>query len=205
MGSMRLCRGDIFAGKPEAIAQGCNLMGYMGAGIALEFRNRYPMMYDEYKQACTDKKLTGGDVFIFELPDMKIYNLMTQTGCKGADIQFLRIALDNMCREAMMAGIKRITIPMIGAGLGGIQPSVCLNCYLEAVEKYNIELYVVVQVVPGIEPHPIMNEKHDPTEQFKRAREAAKTQAMRAEIMGKDDVPMEAASVVVDLDKDKKK
>lgn len=201
MGSMRLCRGDIFAGNPEAIAHGCNLLGVMGAGIAVEFKNRYPLMFDEYQKACKEKKLRGGDVFVYDAPGTKIFNLMTQSGCKGADIQFLREALDHMCEQAMRMGIRRVTIPMIGAGLGGIQPTVCLNCYLEAVEKYNIELYVVVQVVPGMKPCPMMDEKHDPADQFKRAREIALKNAARAEIAGIPEPPTEAASVVVDLDK----
>ena len=103
---------------------------------------------------------------------------MTQTGFNGADIQFMREAFEKMIEHANANGIDEITIPMIGAGLGGISPTVCFNVYLEAVEKFNGKLNVIVQFVENIVPHPIIDDKHDPRNQFKRAQELAKSQAL---------------------------
>ena len=45
--------GDIFSLKGvSSYAHGCNCAGAMGKGIALQFRNRYPAMYKEYKLLC---------------------------------------------------------------------------------------------------------------------------------------------------------
>lgn len=38
-------------------AHGRNCAGAMGKGIALQFKERFPKMYLEYKQLCKEKKL----------------------------------------------------------------------------------------------------------------------------------------------------
>lgn len=44
-------KGDIFTlTDVTSFAHGCNCAGAMGKGIALQFRNKYPEMYLEYKE-----------------------------------------------------------------------------------------------------------------------------------------------------------
>jgi hypothetical protein len=40
--------GDLFVNRfnPQALAQGCNCKGSMGAGIAVGFEERYPAMFE---------------------------------------------------------------------------------------------------------------------------------------------------------------
>lgn len=38
----------------DALAQGTNCKGVMGAGIAVAFRNNYPLMYAAYQKLCKD-------------------------------------------------------------------------------------------------------------------------------------------------------
>lgn len=48
-----LKEGDIFSLKDvSSYAHGCNCAGAMEKGIALQFTNRYPTMYKEYKLLC---------------------------------------------------------------------------------------------------------------------------------------------------------
>jgi hypothetical protein len=46
--------GDLFANhlQAQALANGCNCQGSMGAGIATGFRGRYAAMYEEYRRRC---------------------------------------------------------------------------------------------------------------------------------------------------------
>ena len=149
MGSMRLCRGDLFkvpANESVAIAHGCNILGIMGGGIALDVKRVFPEMYEEYHELCKNKKIGAGDFFYspqrLGKQPINVYNLMTQSGINGADIQFIRMAFERMFEDANKKGIKTIYIPMIGAGLGGISPSVCFNIYLETVERFNGRLNI---------------------------------------------------------------
>ena len=49
-------KGNIFTTECEVIVNTVNCSGVMGAGIAYEFRLRYPDMFYKYKELC-DKKL----------------------------------------------------------------------------------------------------------------------------------------------------
>ena len=56
--------GDLFAYPGlEAIAHGCNCMGVMGHGIAVEFKKRYPEMFRQYSALCNRKAFHLGNVF----------------------------------------------------------------------------------------------------------------------------------------------
>lgn len=191
MGTMRLCRGDLFktlSDESVAIAHGCNVLGAMGAGIAYDVKRIFPEMFDEYKELCKNKKLGPGDFFYspqrLKGQPVNVYNLMTQTGLNGADIQFIRTAFERMFEDANKKGIKTINIPMIGAGLGGITPTTCLNIYLETVERFNGRLNVIVQYVENIVPHEIVDDRNDPRNQYKRAREIAEKEALARQVAG---------------------
>ena len=44
--------GDMFDFNHQAYAQGVSNLGFMGRGIAVDFKNRYPQMFREYKELC---------------------------------------------------------------------------------------------------------------------------------------------------------
>lgn len=71
--------GDIFTSTAQALGHGVNVCGLMGAGIALQFRKRFPDMYLEYQKHCLSGALNPGDYFVWTLPDgRQIYNLASQ-------------------------------------------------------------------------------------------------------------------------------
>lgn len=190
MGSMRLCRGDLFKTTSPAIAHGCNVRGSMGAGIAFDIKRVFPAMFDDYKRLCNDKKIGPGNIFvsnqIMNNRPIVVFNLMTQTGFNGADIQFMHEAFDRMVDYANANNISEITIPMIGAGLGGITPSTCFNIYLGAIENFNGRLNVIVQYVENVVPHEIVDDRNDPRNIYKRAKELAEKQALQNQVTGLD-------------------
>ena len=49
--------GDLFKSETQTIVNTVNCVGAMGAGIALEFKNRYPNMFYSYKKICDSKLL----------------------------------------------------------------------------------------------------------------------------------------------------
>jgi len=143
-------RGDLFHHPGlKAFAHGCNCAGAMGKGIALEFRERFPRMYAEYKQRCTDGRFELGDVFVWsEEGGVTVFNLATQkTTRTRADIQAIETALTRMLAAAP-GQIDRIGLPRIGAGLGGL-PWEEVRALLERVGASTaIELIVFETYVP---------------------------------------------------------
>lgn len=101
-------------------AHGCNCAGAMGKGIALQFKERFPKMYIEYKKLCSEKKFILGDVFVYNYGAGYIFNLGTQSTWRTkADINAIGLSLNKMLQFASNNGINKIALPRIGAGLGG--------------------------------------------------------------------------------------
>ena len=142
-------KGDLFAEEAiRAYAQGCNCAGAMGAGIAIEFKRRWPGMFEEYALRCTDKRFGMGDVFVWSEGEHTIYNLGTQAHWrKKAQIPALAKSLEKMLALAAHAGIDRVGLPRIGAGLGGLDWNRVKKVITEAGQKSSVTMVVFEQFV----------------------------------------------------------
>ena len=49
---MKILFGDLFSSQCETLVKPVNCVGVMGKGIALEFKSKYPAMFDEYRLLC---------------------------------------------------------------------------------------------------------------------------------------------------------
>lgn len=114
--------GNVFAiDGVYCYAHGCNCAGAMGKGIALQFRQKYPQMYLQYKKLCNEGKFQLGDVFEYVSDNEHIYNLGTQKDWKTkAELNAIKESVYKMFLSASSQHVKGIAIPKIGAGLGGL-------------------------------------------------------------------------------------
>lgn len=117
--------GDLFVNSRSAdfFAHGCNCVGAMGAGIALQFKKEYPKMYETYRQMCKNQQFKPGDVFPwFEFGKPSVLNLATQLNLgSDAKLEYLETAFQNVVSRAEELKIKRLALPRIGAGIGGLK------------------------------------------------------------------------------------
>lgn len=116
-------RGDIF--KLEGVnsyAHGCNCSGAMGKGIALQFKIKYPRMYKDYKLLCKQGHFFLGEVFHYNYGEGIIFNLGTQKHWRTkAELDAIELSIKKMIEIALDIGIKKIAMPAIGSGLGGLE------------------------------------------------------------------------------------
>lgn len=139
-------RGDIFnIDGVNNYAHGCNCAGAMGKGIALQFKNKYPKMYSEYRVMCKDGLFNPGDVFDYNYGNGHIYNLGTQVSWKTkARLEYIENAVRRMLELAASDNVTKIALPAIGAGLGGLNWNDVKAILNRESENYpDIELYVV--------------------------------------------------------------
>lgn len=115
--------GDLFsADDVDALAHGCNCAGAMGRGIAVEFKRRWPQMYEEYRARCRSGELTLGKVFPWQAEDRWIYNLGTQAHWRTrAELTAVVSSVELMLTHAAEHGVRSIAMPRIAAGLGGLE------------------------------------------------------------------------------------
>lgn len=149
-----ILKGDLF-NTPEltAYAHACNCAGTMDAGVAVAFKKRWPRMYEEYVQRCKDKRLALGDVFVWLEEDAVVYNLAIQQHWRSrSKLSAFTRATQKMLELAAAAGVTRIGMPRIGAGLGGLDWRRVRSILLEEGEKSQVELLVFEQFVRAADP-----------------------------------------------------
>ena len=145
--------GDIFRiPQIRNYAHGCNCAGAMGKGIALQFKDRFPQMYIQYRTLCKNNKFVVGDVFQYPYKDGVVYNLGIQkTWREKSELKYIEQSLQKMMEMAAKNCVREIAMPAIGAGLGGgkwseIKPLIneVASCHL-SVDLYVIERYADVE------------------------------------------------------------
>jgi O-acetyl-ADP-ribose deacetylase (regulator of RNase III) len=111
--------GDLFTSDCPALGHGVNTLGSMGAGIAVEFRRRWPAMYDAYRAECRSGRLQPGGVFVWQADDRLIVNLATQRGVGrgAARLEWVRAA----AKQVAQLSLDGLALPRIGAGMGGLR------------------------------------------------------------------------------------
>ncbi len=136
--------GDLFTSDAPALAHGVNCFGVMGAGIAKEFRARYPEMFQHYYQQCKDQTLQPGAVMEWRPGDgPTIYNIASQDKPGGyAQLGWLGAGLVTSLASADRLGYDRIAVPWIGTGIGGLKQPPVEAMMRGAASKFNCDLEI---------------------------------------------------------------
>lgn len=146
-------KGDLFLSvESSALAHGCNCAGAMGKGIAVEFRRRWPAMYEEYRNLCMTSNFQLGDVFRWKDECTTIFCLGTQTSWRvAASHQAIQRATTNMLLIAEKEGVSEIRVPRIGAGLGGLDWASVKAILVDVASGSRVRLLVYEDFAPGQE------------------------------------------------------
>lgn len=121
--------GDIFTTNTAAVAQGVNVKGLMGAGLARAVAHKHPEVLPPYMAACKDKSLAPGGfqaVLIDNSPENVnydyIFNLASQNK-PGADasMEWLEASLEEAIVFVKEQGLTSFALPRIGCGIGALK------------------------------------------------------------------------------------
>jgi O-acetyl-ADP-ribose deacetylase (regulator of RNase III) len=142
-------KGDLFRTEGiRAYGVGVNCAGSMDAGVAVAFKKRWPRMFEEYAARCADGRLHLGDVFVWSEGDEVVYSLAIQEHWKARSrLPAFARALRKMVKLAEHAGVERVGLPRIGAGLGGLDWRRVKSITEEVGAETPVELVVFEQFV----------------------------------------------------------
>lgn len=91
-----------------------------------------------------------GDVFAWTHEHITVFNLGTQkTWRTKADLIAVKAALEAMIQLAEQAGIRRVGLPRIGAGLGGLAWQDVRSVLVALGESTSVELVVFEEYEPS--------------------------------------------------------
>lgn len=117
--------GDILAEDAEALVNTVNCVGFMGRGIALQFKKAWPENFKAYAAACRRHEVQPGRMLVFETGLLTnpryLINFPTKRHWRGnSRIEDIEAGLTALVEEVRKRGIRSIAIPPLGAGLGGL-------------------------------------------------------------------------------------
>lgn len=137
--------GNIFNSNAEALVNTVNCVGPMGKGIALEFRRRFPDMFEVYKQVCERGELRPGSILPYRKSKPWILNFAVKDDWKHpSKVIWIEQCLDKFCAWYPKTGLKSVAFPWMGAMNGGIpleKIKEVTRRYLEHLPDIEIEVY----------------------------------------------------------------
>ena len=124
-------RGNIFTSGAAALVSPVNCIGVMGKGLALEFKKRFPMMFEEYRQRCAGVYGFGaGKIMpiIIHGTSTIVINFSTKKHWKdNSRLEWVDAGLKEL-HNYLAARVMRkenykfsVAIPPLGCGLGGLK------------------------------------------------------------------------------------
>lgn len=122
---IEISRGNLLEAKTEALVNTVNCVGYMGKGIALQFKMAFPDNFKSYERACKVEEVRPGKMFVFETDSMfnpkYIINFPTKRHWKGKSrLEYIEIGLQALTKEIQKLEISSVAVPPLGCGLGGL-------------------------------------------------------------------------------------
>lgn len=113
--------GNIFESYAECLVNTVNCEGYMGKGIAYQFKLRYPQNNKDYIRVCKNKELYIGSIHSFYEDGKIIVNFPTKDKWREkSKMSYIETGLDLLVEFIKNKSITSIAIPPLGCGNGGL-------------------------------------------------------------------------------------
>ena len=137
--------GDLLQSEADALVNTVNCEGYMGKGIAYQFKLKFPQNNLDYVKACKSGYLTPGKLHYFRENGKIVINFPTKNKWREkSKIEYITNGLDALIKLISDLQITSIAIPPLGSGNGGLiwsdVKAILLN-KLEVISK-SIDIFI---------------------------------------------------------------
>ncbi|GMT48870.1 MAG: Appr-1-p processing protein [bacterium] len=142
----QLVTGNILESSAKCLVNTVNCEGYMGKGIAYQFKLRFPENNHDYMKSCKSGTLKIGTIHSFRESDKLIVNFPTKNKWREkTKIEYIHKGLSELVQFIPLHKVKSIAIPPLGCGNGGLNWSnvkPLIIQYLEPLlDTVDIQLY----------------------------------------------------------------
>jgi O-acetyl-ADP-ribose deacetylase (regulator of RNase III)/uncharacterized protein YwgA len=120
---MRVVVGDILQSKAQTLINTVNCVGIMGKGIALEFKKKFPEMFQDYVERCNRKEVKPGVPYLYKtLFPPQIINFPTKDHWKSVSrLADIERGLQILVTHYKDWGVSSLAIPPLGCGNGQLE------------------------------------------------------------------------------------
>lgn len=137
--------GDILDSQCHALVNTVNCVGVMGKGIALAFKKRYPIMFEDYVRRCEKGQVSLGQPYPYEVQDGHVViNFPTKDHWRSVSrLSDIIAGLEHLQENYEAWGLRSIAVPPLGCGNGQLEWQVVGPTLHRELMKLNIpvELY----------------------------------------------------------------
>ena len=137
--------GNLFDSEAQTLVNTVNCVGVMGKGIALDFKKRFPEMYEDYQLRCRRGEVKLGMPYLFRTLLMPwILNFPTKDHWRSvARIEDITRGLNYLLANYRDWGITSLAVPPLGCGEGQLEWRVVGKTLYRYLAKMDIpvELY----------------------------------------------------------------
>ena len=116
---------NLLKSDAEALVNTVNTVGIMGKGVALQFKEHFPLNYKLYQKACEAGEVKLGKMFVTETGQLTgpryVINFPTKADWRSfSKLSHIAEGLDDLVRVIEEKNIKSIAVPPLGCGNGGL-------------------------------------------------------------------------------------
>ena len=124
--------GNIFDSGADCLINTVNCEGFMGKGIAYQFKMRFPKNNIDYVKACKSGKLRIGTIHYYKEDGIWIVNFPTKDKWREkSKIDYIEKGLDLLVKFITEYKPKVIAIPPLGCGNGGLDWNVVKSIIID--------------------------------------------------------------------------
>ena len=140
--------GDIFTSPAQVIVNTVNTVGVMGKGLALSFKQRYPDMFNTYREACEKHKFEIGKLMLWQAPDYGVLLFPTKENWRNpSKLEYIEKGLIKFSNTYDEKNITSIAFPRLGCGNGELN----WDDVKPLMEKYLKPLPIDIYIYIGVE------------------------------------------------------
>jgi O-acetyl-ADP-ribose deacetylase (regulator of RNase III) len=122
---MKYVKQDITTLSYGLIVHGVNCLGVMGSGVALAIRNKWPIVYEKYKEMPTGKDMLGQTHIIYVSGDfgeeLYVANCYTQLNFGSKPIKYASLDAVEKCLESCFAFADLHNLPICSAKIASLR------------------------------------------------------------------------------------
>lgn len=134
----------MFDSQAQTLVNTVNCVGVMGKGVALEFRRRFPAMYESYQAVCRSRLLKPGQILPYRQSEPWVLNLAVKNDWKRPSrLEWVESCLSKFQSRYETLNITSVAFPWIGAMNGGLpweQVHALMRRYLQNLPNIDVEV-----------------------------------------------------------------
>lgn len=157
--------GNLLDSSASCLVNAVNCEGFMGKGIAYQFKERFPKNNKHYVIACQEHKFNVGNILFFEENEKIIANFPTKNKWREkSQYPYIEFGLKTLKREIIERQIPSIAIPPLGCGNGGLNWDIVKKMIINNLKSLNAQIILYEPSQSYNEPQKInasqMNASH---------------------------------------------